>query len=85
MDEKQTGGPGDEPKADRLLDHDVDGIREYDNPLPRWWVNLFWATIVFAVLYAANVIPGVGSGQGRIAGAEQQRGDAGSRATPTDT
>jgi cytochrome c oxidase cbb3-type subunit 3 len=76
MDEKQTGGPGDQPEADRLLDHDVDGIREYDNPLPRWWVNLFWATIVFAILYAANVIPGVGSGQGRIANYEREIAEA---------
>jgi cytochrome c oxidase cbb3-type subunit 3 len=68
MDEKTPGGGGSEP--DRLLDHDIDGIREYDNPLPRWWVNLFWATILFAVLYVANVIPGVGSGEGRIANYE---------------
>ncbi len=36
---------------DELLDHDYDGIREYDNPLPPWWVNLFYITIVWAVLY----------------------------------
>ena len=23
---------------DRLLDHNYDGIQEYDNPMPRWWV-----------------------------------------------
>lgn len=51
---------------DRLLDHSYDGIQEYDNPMPRWWVITFWATIVFAILYALNV-PGVGNGQGRIA------------------
>ena len=28
--------------------HDFDGIEEYDNPLPLWWVGLFVATIVFA-------------------------------------
>lgn len=34
-----------------LLDHDADGIRELDNDLPRWWVWLFYLTIVWAVLY----------------------------------
>jgi cytochrome c oxidase cbb3-type subunit III len=34
-----------------LLDHEVDGIRELDNQLPRWWVWLFHLTIVFAVVY----------------------------------
>ncbi|MDP2359572.1 MAG: cbb3-type cytochrome c oxidase N-terminal domain-containing protein [bacterium] len=35
----------------QLLDHNYDGIEEYDNPLPRWWVWIFWATIIFAELY----------------------------------
>jgi cytochrome c oxidase cbb3-type subunit 3 len=51
---------------DHLLDHSYDGIQEYDNPLPRWWVWIFWATILFSLLYYVNV-PGVGIGQGRIA------------------
>lgn len=52
---------------DRLLDHDYDGIHEYDNPMPRWWLASLWGTVIFAVLYALNVIPGLGSGRGRIA------------------
>ncbi len=36
---------------DHLLDHSYDGIQEYDNPLPRWWVWIFWASILFAPLY----------------------------------
>src|SRR5512132_976391 len=51
---------------DRLLDHNYDGIQEYDNPLPRWWVVIFWITIIFSLLYFANV-PGIGIGQGRLA------------------
>jgi cytochrome c oxidase cbb3-type subunit 3 len=31
--------------------HEWDGIRELDNPLPRWWLYLFYATILFSVVY----------------------------------
>lgn len=34
-----------------LSHHDFDGIRELDNRLPPWWVNLFIITIVWAVGY----------------------------------
>lgn len=34
-----------------LLDHDYDGIQELDNDLPPWWKNLFYVTIIFAVVY----------------------------------
>ncbi|MEP7345058.1 MAG: cbb3-type cytochrome c oxidase N-terminal domain-containing protein [Gemmatimonadaceae bacterium] len=50
----------------KLIEHNYDGIQEYDNPLPRWWVYLFYATILFSVLYYLNV-PGIGIGKGRMA------------------
>ncbi|NJM55545.1 MAG: hypothetical protein HC841_06190 [Verrucomicrobiae bacterium] len=40
-----------DPKEPRLLDHEADGIRELDNLLPRWWVWLFYITIVFSAVY----------------------------------
>lgn len=40
-----------EPEDPLLMDHEADGIRELDNKLPRWWVYLFYGTIVFAVVY----------------------------------
>lgn len=40
-------------ERDELLDHNYDGIQEYDNDLPRWWLNIFWITTVFAVIYFA--------------------------------
>ncbi|MEM7167151.1 MAG: cbb3-type cytochrome c oxidase N-terminal domain-containing protein [Planctomycetota bacterium] len=36
---------------DHLLEHNYDGIQEYDNPLPGWWVYLFIGSIIFSVLY----------------------------------
>jgi cytochrome c oxidase cbb3-type subunit 3 len=51
---------------DRILEHEYDGIREYDNPMPRWWLLTFAGTIIFSVVYYFNVGP-VGNGKGRIA------------------
>lgn len=34
-----------------LLDHNYDGIQEYDNPTPGWWWLMFHGTMVFAVVY----------------------------------
>ncbi|PKB17902.1 cbb3-type cytochrome c oxidase N-terminal domain-containing protein [Flavobacterium sp. 5] len=42
--------PAEEEKQ-LLMDHDYDGIKELDNNLPPWWVYLFYACIVFAVVY----------------------------------
>jgi len=57
------------PTEDRLLDHDYDGIREYDNPLPRWWLWIFYATILFVPVY--YLAPGdIGAGPGMVAAYE---------------
>jgi cytochrome c oxidase cbb3-type subunit 3 len=31
--------------------HEWDGVTELNNPMPRWWVSLFYGTIVFAIIY----------------------------------
>ena len=31
--------------------HSWDGIEEWNNPLPRWWVWTFYATIIWGVIY----------------------------------
>lgn len=40
-----------EQEKDIQLDHDYDGIKELDNGLPPWFTGLFYATIVFALVY----------------------------------
>jgi cytochrome c oxidase cbb3-type subunit 3 len=31
--------------------HEWDGIKELNNPLPRWWRFVFWASVVVAIVY----------------------------------
>ncbi|WP_346796205.1 cytochrome-c oxidase, cbb3-type subunit III [Halomonas sp. Bachu 37] len=40
--------------------HAADGIEEYDNALPKWWFQLFVATIVFSLGYLV-LYPGLGN------------------------
>ncbi|WP_195821544.1 cytochrome-c oxidase, cbb3-type subunit III [Roseobacter sp. MH60115] len=41
---KQEGDPN-------TTGHSWDGIEEFDNPMPRWWLWTFYATIVWGVAY----------------------------------
>ncbi len=43
-----------------LLDHDYDGIKELDHVLPRWWLGIFWATIIFSAWYVGYYMSGYG-------------------------
>ncbi len=31
--------------------HEWDGVKELDTPLPRWWLYIFYATIVISIVY----------------------------------
>ncbi len=52
--QKMLGSKPIEKEGEIILDHNYDGIRELDNNLPPWWVYLFYASIVFAVVYMAR-------------------------------
>ena len=40
-----------EPRQVETTGHSWDGIEEYNNPLPRWWVWVFYATIIWGIGY----------------------------------
>jgi len=37
--------------AEETTGHSFDGIEEYNKPMPKWWLNMFWGAIVFAIGY----------------------------------
>jgi cytochrome c oxidase cbb3-type subunit 3 len=47
-------------QAETTGHHWDEDLGEYNHPLPRWWVWLFWVTIVFSLVYLA-LYPGLGS------------------------
>ncbi|PRH82048.1 cytochrome-c oxidase, cbb3-type subunit III [Arenimonas caeni] len=52
---------GDEARNAETTGHVWDGdLTEYNKPLPRWWIILFWLTIAYSVAYLAWY-PGMGN------------------------
>ena len=60
---KQTGDP-------ETTGHSWDGIEEFNNPLPRWWLWAFYATIVWGVGYtiAYPAWPGISKATAGVLG-----------------
>ena len=52
----------DPDKTAHVWDEDLD---EYNNPLPRWWIWLFWITIAWGLAYLW-FYPGLGTWQGAL-------------------
>lgn len=45
-------------QEDKTTGHAYDGIQEYDGALPKWWLVIFWATLVWALGYLV-LYPGI--------------------------
>ena len=41
----------DQPTGTEFVGHEWDGIEELDTPLPRWWLIIFYGTVIWAVIY----------------------------------
>lgn len=55
--------PGEE-LGETEMSHKWDGdLVEYNNPLPKWWLNLFYITMTFGFIYLA-LYPGLGNWKG---------------------
>lgn len=61
--EKQQGDPD-------TTGHEWDGIEEFNNPLPRWWLWTFYATIIWGIGYtiAYPAWPGISSATAGVMG-----------------
>jgi len=69
-----------EPEKDAIsgvetTGHEWDGIRELDNPLPRWWLWVFWATVLFSIGYwvAFPAWPGISGYTQGVLGSSDRR------------
>jgi cytochrome c oxidase cbb3-type subunit 3 len=59
-----TGKKGDQKAGPETTGHTWDGdLKEYNNPLPRWWLGVFYGSIAFAILYLV-LFPGFGNFKG---------------------
>ena len=66
---KRRGAPAKADTTGHVWDED---LAEYNNPLPRWWMWLFYITVVFGLAYLA-LFPGLGAYQGALNWSSQQQ------------
>jgi cytochrome c oxidase cbb3-type subunit 3 len=55
----------DEPAKGDTMGHVWDGLEEYNNPLPRWWLWMFYLTIIYTAIYLV-LYPGLGNFKGLL-------------------
>ena len=57
---------GEQQAGPETTGHTWDGdLKEYNNPLPRWWLGLFYFTVAFSVGYLV-LFPGLGAFNGTL-------------------
>jgi len=62
-------------ETDDSTGHVWDGdLKEYNNPLPKWWLNTFYLTIIFTVIYLI-LYPGFGSFPGVLGWSQEGQYD----------
>lgn len=65
MANRKVAVSDDADPENKTTGHVYDGIEEYDNPLPKWWFQMFVGTIIFMVIYLA-LYPGLGNWKGLL-------------------
>jgi cytochrome c oxidase cbb3-type subunit 3 len=58
-------------KPGETTGHSFDGIEEYNNPMPKWWLNMFYITIIFGFGYILYYPVGNWEGLGKWTSANQ--------------
>jgi cytochrome c oxidase cbb3-type subunit 3 len=65
--------PGEMTPGAETTGHTWDGdLKEFNNPLPRWWLWLFYLTVLFAIAYMV-LYPGLGSWKGTLGWTQQRQ------------
>ncbi len=54
-----------EDNGEETTGHVYDGIEEYNNPMPKWWLNMFYVTLFFSIGYLI-LYPGLGNFAGYL-------------------
>lgn len=63
LSNRKVASRDDVDPENKTTGHVYDGIEEYDNPLPKWWFQMFVLTVIFGAIYLF-LYPGLGAYKG---------------------